>query len=155
MADTQLTSEYSAGGVVFRHNGEGIDVALIYRTRHDDWSIPKGHIEAGESREQAALREIKEETGLDARILHPLGEATYFFRKKGGELIRKTVYHYLMEALSADLGKPNWEVTEARWVPITEARALLSYEKDREIIEKAVEDLRNVKRETRGRTTDN
>jgi 8-oxo-dGTP diphosphatase len=148
MAGTQLTSEYSAGGVVYRRNSAGIDIALIYRTRHDDWSLPKGHIEEGESREQAALREIKEETGLDARILHPLGEATYFYRRRNGELVRKTVYHYLMEALTADLGKPNWEVTEARWVPITEAQALLSYEKDREIVEKAVEELGNVKRET-------
>ena len=148
MESTGFTSEYSAGGIVYRRGGEGIDVVLVYRTRHDDWSIPKGHIEEGESREQAALREIKEETGLDARILHPLGEANYFYRRRNGELIRKTVYHYLMEALTTDLGKPNWEVTEARWVPITEAHALLSYDKDREIIEKAVEELRNVKRET-------
>jgi 8-oxo-dGTP pyrophosphatase MutT (NUDIX family) len=142
------SSEYSAGGVVYRHNGAGTDIALIYRTRHDDWSLPKGHIEAGESREQAALREIKEETGLDARILHPLGEAVYFFRKKSGDLVRKTVYHYLMEALTTTLGKPNWEVTEARWVPIAEAQTLLSYEKDKEIVAKAIVELGNVKRET-------
>jgi 8-oxo-dGTP diphosphatase len=148
MENAQHSSEYSAGGVVYRPNGKGFDVALIYRTRHDDWSVPKGHIEAGESREQAALREIKEETGLDVRIVRPLGEAVYFFRKKGGDLVRKTVYHYLMEALTTELGKPNWEVTEARWVPIAEAPSLLSYEKDREIIGKALAELENVKRET-------
>jgi 8-oxo-dGTP diphosphatase len=142
MENTQYSSEYSAGGVVYRPNGNSFDVALIYRTRHDDWSIPKGHIEAGESREQAALREIKEETGLDVRIVSPIGEAVYFFRKRGGDLVRKTVYHYLMEALTTELGKPNWEVTEARWVPITEARSLLSYEKDREMIDKAIDVLR-------------
>lgn len=135
------SSEYSAGGVVYRRNGGKVDVALIYRTRHDDWSIPKGHIEAGESREQAALREIKEETGLDVRIVRPLGEAVYYFRKKGGDLVRKTVYYYLMEALTTELGKPNWEVTESRWVPIEEAQALLSYEKDREIVERAMAEL--------------
>jgi 8-oxo-dGTP pyrophosphatase MutT (NUDIX family) len=148
MENNQYSSEYSAGGVVYRHNGAQIDVALIYRTRHDDWSLPKGHIETGESREQAALREIKEETGLDVRIVRPLEEAVYFFRKRGGDLVRKTVYHYLMEALTTELGKPNWEVTEARWVPIAEARSLLSYEKDREIIGKALAELENVKRET-------
>jgi len=145
MENSQYSSEYSAGGVVYRHNGAQIDVALIYRTRHDDWSLPKGHIEAGESREQAALREIKEETGLDICIVRPLGEAIYFFRKRGGDLVRKTVYHYLMEALTTELGKPNWEVTEARWVPIAEARGLLSYEKDRDIIGKALAVLGNKK----------
>jgi len=145
MENSQYSSEYSAGGVVYRHNGAQIDVALIYRTRHDDWSLPKGHIEAGESREQAALREIKEETGLEVRIVRPLGEAVYFFRKRGGDLVRKTVYHYLMEALTTELGKPNWEVTEARWVPIAEARGLLSYEKDRDIIGKALAVLGNKK----------
>lgn len=148
MKDDSQSSEYSAGGVVYRRNGAGTDIAVIYRTRHDDWSLPKGHIEAGESREQAALREIKEETGLDARILHPLGEAVYFFRKKGGDLVRKTVYHYLMEALTTNLGKPNWEVTEARWVPITEAQGLLSYEKDKEILAKAMAELENASHET-------
>ncbi len=142
MENSQYSSEYSAGGVVYRHNGAQSEVALIYRNRHDDWSLPKGHIEAGESREQAALREIKEETGLDVSIVRPLGEAVYFFRKRGGDLVRKTVYHYLMEALTTELGKPNWEVTEARWVPITEARSLLSYEKDREMIGKAIDVLR-------------
>jgi 8-oxo-dGTP diphosphatase len=141
MKEQAYSSEYSAGGVVYRRNGAGTDIALIYRTRHDDWSLPKGHIEEGESREQAALREIKEETGIDARIVHSLGEAVYFFRKRGGDLVRKTVYHFLMEAQSVKLGKPNWEVTEARWVPITEAQALLSYEKDKDIVAKAVAEL--------------
>jgi 8-oxo-dGTP diphosphatase len=148
MTNQSYDSEYSAGGVVYRPNGSDTDIALIYRTRHDDWSLPKGHIEPGESREQAALREIKEETGLDASILRPLGEAVYFFRKRSGDLVRKTVYHYLMEALSSELGKPNWEVTEVRWVPITEVQGLLSYEKDKEIVAKAIEELRNAKHET-------
>lgn len=147
-ANSSYSSEYSSGGVVYRQNGSSFDIALIFRTRHDDWSLPKGHIEVGESREQAALREVKEETGLDARIVLALGEATYFFRKKGGDLVRKTVYHYLLEAVSTELGKPNWEVTEARWVPIVEAQALLSYEKDREIVGKAIVELENVKRKT-------
>jgi 8-oxo-dGTP pyrophosphatase MutT (NUDIX family) len=135
------SSEYSAGGIVYKQNDHGYDVVLIYRTRHDDWSLPKGHIEAGESREQAAIREVQEETGIDSRIVSPLGEATYFFRKRGGDLVRKTVYHFLMEALTTELGKPNWEVTEARWVPITEAQSLLSYEKDREVVTQATAQL--------------
>lgn len=137
------SSEYSSGGVVYRHGDAGFEVALIYRTRHDDWSLPKGHIEAGETREQAALREVKEETGIDGRVVLPLGSAMYYFRTRSGELVRKTVYHYLIEALTTELGKPNWEVTEARWIPIAEARTLLSYQKDREIVGKAIVELSN------------
>ncbi|MEO8288872.1 MAG: NUDIX hydrolase [Chloroflexota bacterium] len=141
MSSSGLQNEYSAGGVVYRPDGDSFDVALIYRDRHNDWSLPKGHIEAGESREQAALREIKEETGLDARIVKPLEEVSYFFRQRNGDLVKKTVYHFLMEATTTALGKPNWEVSEARWVPISEARTLLSYDKDRNMVAKAAKEL--------------
>jgi 8-oxo-dGTP diphosphatase len=133
----QVTSEYSAGGVVYRHNGAGYEIVAVQRARHDDWSLPKGHIEAGESREQAAIREVKEETGLDAQVVTLLGEVVYFYRRPRQGLTRKTVYHYLMEALSHDLGGPNWEVAEVRWLPITEAHTLLSYENDKQIVNKA------------------
>jgi 8-oxo-dGTP pyrophosphatase MutT (NUDIX family) len=114
----------------------------VQRARHEDWSLPKGHIEAGETREQAAIREVKEETGLDGRIICYLGEISYFFRKRNGDLIRKTVYHFLMEAQTTEFGPPNWEVSETRWLPITGARSLLSYEKDLEIVSKAIVELR-------------
>src|SRR5436305_8975308 len=90
-------SEYSAGGVVFRAapGAKDWEIVAVQRARHGDWSLPKGHIEQGETQEQAALREVKEETGLDARILHSLGEVQYFYRDKKGALIHKFVYHYL------------------------------------------------------------
>jgi 8-oxo-dGTP diphosphatase len=137
MGSTGVIGEYSAGGVVYRRTGEGYDIVAVQRARHEDWSLPKGHIEAGESREQAALREVKEETGLDAQIVGELGEVVYFYRRREEGLVRKSVYHYLMEALSDKLGNPNWEVSEVRWVPITEAHTLLSYENDRGIVRKA------------------
>jgi 8-oxo-dGTP pyrophosphatase MutT (NUDIX family) len=136
-----ISTEFSAGGVVYRHSRSGYDVAAVQRARHDDWSLPKGHIEEGETREQAALREVKEETGLDARIVEPLGEIVYFYHRPKKGLTRKTVYHYLMEATSADLGLPNWEVSQVRWLPITEAHTLLSYENDKGLIRKAQEVL--------------
>ncbi|HYP39669.1 MAG TPA: NUDIX hydrolase [Chloroflexia bacterium] len=137
MASTGVIGEYSAGGVVYRRTMEGYDIAVVQRARHEDWSLPKGHIEAGESREQAALREVKEETGLDAKIVGELGEVVYFYRRREEGLVRKSVYHYLMEATNDKLGSPNWEVSEVRWVPITEAHTLLSYENDRGIVRKA------------------
>lgn len=123
--------------MVYRRNGAGYEIVAVQRARHDDWSLPKGHIEAGESREQAAIREVKEETGLDAQVVTPIGEVVYFYRRPRQGLTRKTVYHYLMEALSHDLGGPNWEVSEVRWVPISEAHTLLSYENDKQMVNKA------------------
>ncbi len=144
MKRPETKDEYSSGGVVFRPNpcGTGWQIVAVQRARHDDWSLPKGHIEAGETREQTAIREIKEETGLDARILHPLGKVEYYFRKPSGNLIHKTVYHYLIEATSNELGKPNWEVSEARWVPLDEVQNLLTYEKDKQIVTKAQAELK-------------
>jgi 8-oxo-dGTP pyrophosphatase MutT (NUDIX family) len=132
-------AEYSSGGVVYRKVGDNdYEVALVYRKRHDDWSLPKGHIEEGETREETALREVKEETGLDARIVEPLGEVVYFYRRRNGDLVRKTVYHFLLEALSDKFAEPSWEVTESRWVPITEAQTLLSYKNDAGVVAKAM-----------------
>lgn len=141
MTTSQTISEYSAGGVVYRSTESGHDIVAVKRGRHTDWSLPKGHIEPGETREQAALREVKEETGLDAKIVCPLDEVVYFYRRPSEGLVRKTVYHYLMQAAPGDLGQPNWEVDEVRWVPITEAHTLLTYKNDWEIVNKAKEAL--------------
>lgn len=136
-------SEYSAGGVVYRAiEGKGWEIVAVQRARHGDWSLPKGHVEAGETKEQAAIREVKEETGIDARIFYHLGRIQYYFRKPSGALVRKHVDYYLMHAETEELGPPNWEVSEARWVPIQEARNLLSYSKDKEIVTKALVELR-------------
>ena len=137
MSPPRTKNEFSAGGVVYRPNGMGYSIAVVQRARHNDWSLPKGHIEPGESREQAAIREVQEETGLDARIVSPIGEVVYFYRRPGGNLIRKSVYHYLMEITGGDVGGPNSEVSEIRLLPIPDAMALLSYENDRQIVEKA------------------
>jgi 8-oxo-dGTP pyrophosphatase MutT (NUDIX family) len=132
-------TEISSGGVVYRKvDGQACEVALVYRKRHDDWSLPKGHIEEGETQEETALREVKEETGLDARITQSLGEVVYFYRRRNGDLVRKTVYHFLMEALSDEFGSPNWEVSESRWVPIAEAQTLLTYKNDAGVVAKAM-----------------
>jgi 8-oxo-dGTP pyrophosphatase MutT (NUDIX family) len=132
-------AEYSSGGVVYRKVGDdAYDVAIVYRKRHDDWSLPKGHIEEGETKEVAALREVKEEAGLDARIAEPLGGIVYFYRRRNGDLVRKTVYHFLMEATAGEFPSPTWEITESRWVPITEAQTLLSYKNDAGVVAKAM-----------------
>jgi 8-oxo-dGTP pyrophosphatase MutT (NUDIX family) len=133
----KTTSEYSSGGVVYRREGDDYAIAAVQRARHGDWSLPKGHIEEGETQEQAAVREVEEETGLKAKIVAPIDEVVYFYRRTGGELIRKVVYHFLMEVTGGEQGGPNWEVSEVRMVPIGEAHKLLSYKNDHEIVRKA------------------
>jgi 8-oxo-dGTP diphosphatase len=134
-------SEFSAGGVVYRRVGDTYEIVAVHRNRHTDWSLPKGHIEKGETHEQAALREVKEETGLDARIVDALGEVVYFYRRPKG-LTRKVVYHFLMEHTGGAFGSPNWEVDEARWIDIDQAHTLLTYKNDLGIVQKAKERLR-------------
>ena len=133
-------SEFSAGGVVYRRVGDTYEIAAVHRNRHTDWSLPKGHIEKGETQEQAALREVKEETGLDARIVDALGEVVYFYRRPKG-LTRKVVYHFLMERTGGEFGPPNWEVDEVRWIDIDRAHTLLTYKNDLGIVQKAKERL--------------
>jgi 8-oxo-dGTP diphosphatase len=136
MPPSQTTAEYSSGGVVYRRGENGYEFVAVQRARHGDWSLPKGHLEEGESREEAAIREVKE---------------VYFYRRRKEGLTRKSVYYYLMEALTDKLGGPNWEVSEARWVPMSEADSLLSYANDKGTIRlalKALDEGESVKCET-------
>jgi 8-oxo-dGTP pyrophosphatase MutT (NUDIX family) len=114
----------AAGGVVLRDGR----VALVHRPRYDDWSLPKGKLDAGESFEEAALREVEEETGLRCRLVRELPAVEYEVRGR-----HKHVRYWAMETLDADaLFVPNDEVDELRWLEPAEALALLSYDRDRE-----------------------
>lgn len=122
--------EVSAGGVVVRRSpdGGGWEACLI-RVRQA-WSLPKGNLDRGETPEQAALREISEETGLPLDRLRILGElppAEYMYRREG-RLIGKIVHHYLVEAPSdAPLRPQLAEIDEAQWVPLEQAEAQVAY----------------------------
>lgn len=137
MKEQDANSEYSAGGVVYRRAGTEYEIILVHRARHTDWSLPKGHIEQGETREAAALREVKEETGVTAEIKGDIGEVVYFYRRPNGNLIRKSVYHYLMESQGGNFPGPNFEVDQVKWVPLQSATKTLTYQKDKEIAGKA------------------
>jgi 8-oxo-dGTP diphosphatase len=141
MPPSQPTAEYSSGGVVYRRGEKGFEFVAVQRARHGDWSLPKGHLEEGESREEAAIREVKEETGIEAKIVCDLQEVVYFYRRRKEGLTRKSVYYYLMEAVTDELGDPNWEVSEARWLPMSEADNLLSYANDKGTIRLALKAL--------------
>ena len=131
----------SSGGVVFRPAGAGYEVALIRVARADGdaWALPKGWVEKGEDLEQTAVREVREETGLDAKVLRKLGEITYeFYSKADRSRIVKTVHVFLMEWLGGDTADHDDEVEEVRWFPLEDALRMLTYKNEREMLEKAM-----------------
>ena len=134
--------ETSAGGlVVDRSDGRAL-VALIGRLDRRGrllWSLPKGHLEAGESTEDAAVREVEEETGIRGRVVASLGTIDYWFVAEDRR-IHKTVHHYLLEAAGGQLSDRDLEVDEVAWVPLDELRDRLAYAGERRLAA-AVADL--------------
>ena len=131
--------ETSAGGLVVDRSGAQPRVALIGRLDRRGrllWSLPKGHLEAGESTQDAAVREVEEETGIRGRVLAPLGTIDYWFIADDRR-IHKTVHHYLLEASGGELSDTDVEVDEVAWVPIGELGARLAYAGERRLAETA------------------
>jgi 8-oxo-dGTP pyrophosphatase MutT (NUDIX family) len=136
--------ETSAGGLVI----DGLDgpkdsqvAALIGRIDRRGrmlWSLPKGHIELGETAEQTAIREVAEETGIQGSVLAALGSIDYWFVTEGRR-VHKTVHHYLMRFLGGELSDEDVEVSEVAWVPLTELPARLAYADERRLAEVAGE----------------
>ena len=119
-----------AGGVVFKD-----DKIVSLRRKNGVWLMPKGHVEPGETLEQAAVREVREETGLVARVGAPLGETEYSFTEEG-TLYRKKVYWFYMEAIGGELRPETEMFTDIRLITSEELN-LLSFEADRQLAAKA------------------
>jgi 8-oxo-dGTP diphosphatase len=117
----------AAGGIVVR---DGL-VCLVHRPRYDDWTLPKGKLDRGESFEDAALREVWEETGLRCRLLGEVAPARYRDHKGREKLVR----YWRMEVVEDPGFTPNDEVDELRWVAPEEAVELLTYDHDRDLVE--------------------
>jgi len=99
--------------------------------------LPKGHLDAGETAEQAARREVSEETGVQAELVEELGEVTYNYERRGRPVV-KVVRFYLFEYRSGDVADHDHEIEEARWVPIRDAVRELSYDGERAIVQRAL-----------------
>jgi len=135
--------QISSGGVVFREVGKGgIEVALIAVKGGKVWCLPKGLVQEHENIARTAHREVKEETGLDGRIIRLIDHIQYFYvHKEGGETIRyfKIVYFFLMEYTGGDVKDHDWEVDDCRWFPIDEAIERVEYKDEKGILENAKE----------------
>ena len=132
-------AEVSAGGVVFRQGPDGTELVLASRrTKKGDlaWGLPKGQVEPDERPEETAVREVREETGIDADIERDLGEISYFYVWEGVR-VRKRVRFYLMRATGGDVSRHDHEMEEVRWFPLKEALRRASYGSERQILERA------------------
>lgn len=131
--------EVSAGGVIIKPARVGFDVAIIARYNRGgrlEWCLPKGHPEGQESFEQAALREVEEETGIAGSILTTLGSIEYWFTVPTHR-VHKTVHHYLLEAVGGELTiekDPDHEAVDVAWVNLTDLDRTLSFPNERRIV---------------------
>jgi 8-oxo-dGTP diphosphatase len=119
----------AAGGVVWRRRGDAVEILVVHRPRYDDWSLPKGKLDPGESFEDAAVREVAEETGYEVTLGAELGSSRY--RDRFG---RRKVVRYWAMTVAGGTFEPNHEVDELRWVTVADAAPLLTYERDLAVV---------------------
>ncbi|HHL39558.1 MAG TPA: NUDIX hydrolase [Deltaproteobacteria bacterium] len=138
--EIKTTRQLSAGGVVFRRAGGGVEVALVSVKGGRVWTLPKGLVEEGENIARTAHREVREEAGLEGRIVARIAPIHYFYSARDEEGTRrflKIVYFFLMEYTGGDVADHDEEVVECRWFPVDEAEEALSYDDEREVLRKA------------------
>ena len=149
----ESTRAISAGGVIFRPSRETVEVALISTKNGKVWGFPKGLMEEGENLARTAHREVREETGLNGKILKNLGHVEYFYTFEGGSTAKdevkavrvfKIVYFFLMEYVDGDVADHDDEVVDCRWFPLDTAIGLLKYEDEKGILGKAKDALKEL-----------
>jgi 8-oxo-dGTP diphosphatase len=138
--------EISAGGVVYKRINDSYNFLLIAVKNGQVWTLPKGLVEKGEKPESAALREVKEEAGVEGRVESFLDKIElWFYSNEEGQRVRhhKIVYYYLIEYQFGDPSMHDFEVVDVQWFGEDEALKIASYDKDRKVLEKAINYLRS------------
>lgn len=130
-----MKREFSAGGIVFKTEAGKLLILVSQHSQHHGWVFPKGFIAdkiEGESKEETALREVEEETGIQGKILEPVDPITYFY-DMDEEKHEKTVYYYIMQHMGGDITKHDWEMENVEWLPIENVMKKLTYPSDKEV----------------------
>jgi len=139
-AGKKTRNEHSSGGAVITVRNGATYVALIATRNKTRWGLPKGAVMDGETTEAAALREVREETGIEARIVKPLDTIEYYFRA-GDTLIHKRVDFYLVDYVDGELEPQLSEVDAVEWVELTAAPRRASFDSERKLLEMALQEL--------------
>ena len=133
----RLQRAVSAGGVIYRKGRDSVEIVLCGRRREKLWALPKGTPEPGETIEGAALREVREETGLEVAIERVVGSIRYQFTAPDGTIYDKRVEHHLMTPVGGDLAAHDSEFDDVCWTGLGDALNLLSYPNERAIVQRA------------------
>jgi ADP-ribose pyrophosphatase len=140
-SSAKTVEQTSAGGVAHRENNGTIEIAVILVKKNRRWQLPKGHLDAGETNEQAAIREVREEAGVETELVSPIKTIEYwYFGSERGTRVRyhKKVYFFLLKYVSGNVDDHDDEVIEAKWLEIGEAAELLAFKSEREVVKKAI-----------------
>jgi 8-oxo-dGTP pyrophosphatase MutT (NUDIX family) len=140
-----IRRQVSSGGVAFRRAGGGIEIAIVSVGPTARWQLPKGIVDAGESPETTAVRETREEAGIETELVAPLETIQYWYQATDrGERVRfhKFVHFFLLEYRAGDVADHDHEVNEARWVPIEQAITMLAFGNERSVVTQAAALLR-------------
>lgn len=137
-SNVPTVEETSAGGLLIDFARDPVSAVIIGRYDRRGrmvWSLPKGHIEPGETREQTAEREVQEETGIIGRVLGELGTIDFTFVAEGRR-IHKTVHHFILERIGGEVSTDDIEVADVAWVALTDVQARLTYSDERRLMGK-------------------
>ena len=148
MTEPQLPTveQTSAGGVVYRTVEGSIEIAIVKVLPELRWQLPKGLIDPGETSEQAALREVREESGIDGELVGPIDTIDYWFVADHGigrRRYHKFVHFFLMRSVGGNVEDHDHEVTESRWVTTDDALQMLEFKTEREVVAKAIKVLKD------------
>lgn len=140
--------EFSAGGVVIKREKNKVFVLVCQHSKHHGWVFPKGLVgdkNKKETKEDTAVREVKEETGVDGKIIRPLTPISYWYQMEG-EKIKKTVYYFLMDFVGGDITKHDFEMENVAWLPPDQVENRLTYASEKQVWQEArklIENLNN------------